>query len=181
MSEEKIKTDDDSRREFMMKVGLGLGGLAAVAVSIPVVGALIAPLLEDKPEVWRNVGPPDDFPPGSTKLVKFENVDSKAWAGTTAHTAAWVQCDVRGRFTVFSVNCTHLGCPVRWEKEAELFMCPCHGGVYYKDGSVAAGPPPKPLPQYKVRIQNGQVQVGTAPMPITNFGDNSSFDDKPPV
>ena len=166
----KPKTDDDSRRDFMMKVSLGLGGLAAAAVSVPVVGALIAPVLEDKTEVWRNVGSPDDFPVGSTKLVKFENADPKAWAGTTAHTAAWVRREPDDSFTAFSVNCTHLGCPVRWEANAELFMCPCHGGVYYKDGSVAAGPPPKSLPQYLVRVEQGQVQVGTAPIPISNFG-----------
>lgn len=170
MSDEKTKTDDDSRRDFMMKVSLGLGGLAAVAVSVPVVGALIAPLLENTPEVWRNVGSPDDFPPDSTQLVRYENPDPKAWAGTTAHTAAWVRREADGTFIVFSVNCTHLGCPVRWEKEAELFMCPCHGGVYYKDGTVAAGPPRKSLPQYAVRVKEGQLQIGTAPIPITNFG-----------
>lgn len=157
-----------------MKVSLGLGGLAAVAVSVPVVGALIAPLLEAKPELWRSVGSPDEFPVGTTKLVTFENADPKTWAGTTARTAAWVRHEEDNKFTVFSVNCTHLGCPVRWEKDAELFMCPCHGGVYYKDGSVAAGPPPIPLPQYAVRVEQGQVQVGTAPIPITNFGDNST-------
>ena len=43
-------------------------------------------------------------------------------------------------FVAFSVNCAHLGCPVRWLREAHLFMCPCHGGVYYEDGRVAAGP-----------------------------------------
>ncbi len=174
MNENKADAKDDSRRDFMMKVSLGLGGLAAVAVSVPVVGALIAPLLEGKPEVWRNVGTPDDFPAGTTKLVKFENADPKAWAGTTARTAAWVRHEGDNKFTVFSVNCTHLGCPVRWEADAELFMCPCHGGVYYKDGSVAAGPPPKPLPQYAVRVEQGQVQIGTAPIPITNFGDDST-------
>jgi menaquinol-cytochrome c reductase iron-sulfur subunit len=38
-------------------------------------------------------------------------------------------------------------------------MCPCHGGVYYKDGSVAAGPPPRPLERYPVRVQDGQVEI----------------------
>lgn len=174
MNQDKTKTDDESRRDFMMKVSLGLGGLAAVAVSVPVVGALIAPLLDDKPEVWRNVGSPDDFPVGTTKLVKFENADPKAWSGTTARTAAWLRREDEDKYTVFSVNCTHLGCPVRWEPDAELFMCPCHGGVYYRDGTVAAGPPPKSLRQYAVRVAQGQVQVGTAPIPITNFSDNQS-------
>jgi menaquinol-cytochrome c reductase iron-sulfur subunit len=64
------------------------------------------------------------------------------------------------------VNCTHLGCPVQWFENAKLFLCPCHGGVYQADGSVAAGPPPKPLPQYPIRVQGGQVEIQTAPIPI---------------
>jgi menaquinol-cytochrome c reductase iron-sulfur subunit len=39
--------------------------------------------------------------------------------------------------------------------------------VYYQDGAVAAGPPPSPLPRYPVRVQNGEVQIQTAPIPIT--------------
>ena len=50
--------------------------------------------------------------------------------------------------------------------DAELFMCPCHGGVFYKDGRVAAGPPQHPLPRYQVRVQNGQVEIEAAPIPI---------------
>ncbi|PRY35437.1 menaquinol-cytochrome c reductase iron-sulfur subunit [Spirosoma oryzae] len=165
------QASDDSRRDFMLKVSLGLGGLAAAAVAVPVVGALIAPLLEDKPEVWRTVGTTDQFRVGSTTLVKFENADPRAWAGETARTAAWVRRESDEDFIAFSVNCTHLGCPVRWEAEADLFMCPCHGGVYYRDGSVAAGPPPKPLPRYAIRVAQGHVQIGTAPIPITNFSD----------
>lgn len=174
MNQEEQKTKDDSRREFLMKVALGMGGLAAVTVAVPVVGALLAPLLEDQPQVWRNVGTPDDFPVGSTKLVKFDNADPKTWAGSTAHTAAWIRRDSESTLTAFSVHCTHLGCPVRWEADAQLFMCPCHGGVYYRDGTVAAGPPPKSLPQHPIRVAHGQVQIGTQPMPITNFSDNAS-------
>jgi menaquinol-cytochrome c reductase iron-sulfur subunit len=50
-----------------------------------------------------------------------------------------------------------------------LFMCPCHGGVYYKDGSVAAGPPPKGLTEIEVRINKADVEIRTAPVPITTI------------
>ena len=50
---------------------------------------------------------------------------------------------------------------------AELFMCPCHGGVYYKDGNVAAGPPPLPLVRYGVRIENGEVKINSVVVPIS--------------
>jgi Rieske Fe-S protein len=49
------------------------------------------------------------------------------------------------RFLVLAVNCAHLGCPVEWFAESALFMCPCHGGVYYANGEHASGPPPRSL------------------------------------
>jgi menaquinol-cytochrome c reductase iron-sulfur subunit len=69
-------------------------------------------------------------------------------------------------FQVFAVNCAHLGCPVRWFPQSSLFMCPCHGGAYYNDGRVAAGPPPRPLTRYQVRVRDGQVEIQTGPIPL---------------
>lgn len=166
MSEKEI---DEKRRSFLVKLSMGLAGLSAAMAGIPVISALLAPLLKKTPQVWREVGPLQDFEIGETKLVKFENADPEAWAGVTAQTAAWLRRDTKDQFTAFSANCTHLGCPVRWEQQAALFMCPCHGGVYYKDGSVAAGPPPKALVQYPVRVIKGQVAVRTSPVPITSI------------
>ncbi len=55
---------------------------------------------------------------------------------------------------------------MRWLKHADLFMCPCHGGVYYNDGRVASGPPPKALNRYPVRVRDGVVEIQTSPVPI---------------
>ena len=176
MNEEKESRDKEeseseakeiSRRKFLVKVSLGLAGISAAIAAIPVVSALIAPLLENAPDQWRTVGKLNDFSIGTTNLVSFINSDPKPYAGTTAKTAAWLRRNDENHFIAFSVNCTHLGCPVRWEKTAHLFMCPCHGGVYYSDGTVAAGPPPKSLNQYKVRIYRGEVQIQSAPIPLT--------------
>ena len=49
---------------------------------------------------------------------------------------------------------------------AELFMCPCHGGVFYKDGRVAAGPPQAPLSRYGVRVNKDDVEILAPPVPI---------------
>ena len=62
-------------------------------------------------------------------------------------------------FRVFSVNCTHLGCPVIWFPAAGLFMCPCHGGVYYADGQRTAGPPPRGLYRYQHQVEGGRLLV----------------------
>jgi menaquinol-cytochrome c reductase iron-sulfur subunit len=52
---------------------------------------------------------------------------------------------------------------------AELFLCPCHGGVYYNDGAVAAGPPPLPLHRYATRIENGEVKIDSVIVPVTTI------------
>jgi menaquinol-cytochrome c reductase iron-sulfur subunit len=116
---------------------------------------------------WRSVGSISAFQKGQTVEVRYEDASPLAWAGVTGQTAAWLRYEPNGTFTAFAVNCTHLGCPVRWLQSASLFMCPCHGGVYYEDGTVAAGPPPRPLIRYPVRVRNGQVEILTSPTPIT--------------
>jgi Rieske Fe-S protein len=69
------------------------------------------------------------------------------------------------QFQVFAINCAHLGCPVRWFPQSRLFMCPCHGGVYYEDGSRASGPPPRGLFEYEYRIREGQLWVRGGQLP----------------
>jgi menaquinol-cytochrome c reductase iron-sulfur subunit len=155
------------RRKFLNGLCIGVGTVSLGSIFWAVIGFMLAPLEEDPGSTWRSVGKIEDFKIGSTTIVKIEDASSLPWAGYAGKTAAWLRRDGASEFTCFSVNCTHLGCPVRWVETAELFMCPCHGGVYYKDGSVAAGPPPEPLPQYKVRILNGSVQVLASPVPIT--------------
>jgi menaquinol-cytochrome c reductase iron-sulfur subunit len=168
MNQQTTKTEE-SRRSFLMKLSLTIGAFAALAASLPVLSALLAPLLGKKEQYWRSVGALKDFQIGSVNLVTFTNPDPKAFAGVTANSAAWLRRNSKDQFIAFAVNCSHLGCPVRWEENAQLFMCPCHGGVYYRDGTVASGPPPRPLSQYEVRILKDQVQIKTGAIPITNL------------
>ncbi len=154
------------RRRFLTWLS-GIGAaLVAALLGIPVVGFILQPLLVKVPQLWRPVGAVDDFDVGRTVEVRLEDASPLPWAGVTARTAAWLRRNGDQDFSAFSVNCSHLGCPVRWVADAELFMCPCHGGVFYADGTVAAGPPPRPLVQYPVRVRRGQVEIRTAPIPI---------------
>lgn len=157
-----------NRKEFLTRISLSIAGLSAVIMAIPVVSALVAPLLESNRSMWRSIGKVEDFPVGKTLLITFDNADSEPYAGMLSKSAAWLRRIDQKTFVAFAVNCTHLGCPVRWEETAQLFMCPCHGGVYYQDGSVAAGPPPRRLTEYEVRIRNNEVMLKTAPLPITS-------------
>jgi menaquinol-cytochrome c reductase iron-sulfur subunit len=157
------------RRKFLVRITLLAGAIPAAIVSVPIFGALLGPLLQRQRQVWRKVANVSEINIGETKLISYVNADPLPWAGVTAKSAAWLRRESEEKFIAFSANCSHLGCPVRWEDKAQLFMCPCHGGVYYKDGTVAAGPPPKPLTQIEVRINKNDIEIKTAPVPITTI------------
>jgi menaquinol-cytochrome c reductase iron-sulfur subunit len=157
----------EDRRKFLTKVSLALGGLGGAIVGVPVLGVLFAPVRRDATERWRPVGAADEFAVGSTTQVEIVDPDPLPWAGPAALQAAWLRRDSEDQFTAFSAYCTHVGCPVRWEQGAGMFMCPCHGGAFHRDGSVAAGPPPQPLARYPVRVgPDGTVEVRTSPVPL---------------
>jgi nitrite reductase/ring-hydroxylating ferredoxin subunit len=60
----------------------------------------------------------------------------------------------------FSLVCTHLGCTVNWNQGDQQFYCPCHDGYFDQFGEVIAGPPPVPLEQYPVAVEEGTIIVG---------------------
>lgn len=156
------------RRAFLTWLTVGLSGLMGALVGLPILGYLLAPLFQPTPVEYVDVGGVDDFKPGETAFRKFRDPSPLPWAGQTAETALWVRriaASGDAQFTVFSVHCTHLGCPVNWLAGADLFLCPCHGGVFYSDGRVAAGPPPRPLYEREWKIANGRLLVKNAPLP----------------
>jgi len=155
-----------ARRQLLGRMSVGLGVAGGVALGVPMVGFVVAPLASTPPEEWRSIGGIGAFKIGETVAVTFADASPLPWAGVTGKTAAWLRRVSETEFVAFSINCAHLGCPVRWLPDAHLFMCPCHGGVYYQDGSVAAGPPPHALPQYPVRVRDGNVEIRTTPIPI---------------
>ena len=148
-----------TRRRLLMALSIGAGSFVAALSSVPLLGFFLGPVFRRYPPVWRDVGPLENFKVGATVQVNLATSSGLPWDGPSQLVAAWLRRNNQDNFTAYSSKCTHLGCPVRWIPSAELFMCPCHGGVYHKDGDVAAGPPPEPLEQFPVRLQNGQVQV----------------------
>jgi Rieske Fe-S protein len=145
-----------SRRGFLFTLGLALSAAAATLAGIPVIGFILGPIRRRAERAWIKLGAVKNFPEGQTRLAIYDNPFRVAWDGPTAKVACWVRHIGSGQFQVFSVNCAHLGCPVRWFPQSRLFMCPCHGGAYYEDGSRASGPPPRGLFEYQYEIREGQ-------------------------
>lgn len=159
-----------TRRGLFMKLGILFNGLVATALAAPIVGYLLSSVTRGRANgylSWVPLGRVNEFPEGETRLATFRNPYVTPTDGKTADTACWVRRIGGDQFQVFAINCAHLGCPVRWFPQSGLFMCPCHGGAYYRDGSRASGPPERGLFEYRYKVQDGLVtiQAGELPTP----------------
>jgi menaquinol-cytochrome c reductase iron-sulfur subunit len=54
---------------------------------------------------------------------------------------------------------------VSWFPQSGLFMCPCHGGVYYENGEHASGPPPRGLFHCVWKVEGGELKVQAPHLP----------------
>ena len=159
------------RRGFFKWLTYGLGAVATAAAGVPFLGYLFG--ARKAPVEWLTLGPVTDFPLNQTRLVNFDNPIRQPWDGMVARAGVYVRYEgedpvvtrsettpqraqtdeaKRHKFLVLAVNCAHLGCPVSWFQESGLFMCPCHGGVYYATGERASGPPPRGLYRCVYRV-----------------------------
>ncbi|MGA2651474.1 MAG: Rieske 2Fe-2S domain-containing protein [Terracidiphilus sp.] len=163
----RTKLAAHSRRAFLFKLSLLANGAVGAVLAVPIVGYLLGPALRKKSsdESWVGLGSVSGFPEGETRLATFRNPVTTAWDGQTGDIPCWVR-RISGRtFQVFAINCAHLGCPVRWFSESKLFLCPCHGGAYYEDGSRASGPPERGLFEYEHRIVGDALEISAGKMP----------------
>lgn len=156
-----------SRRTFLFKVALLLNAAVGAVLAVPIFGYLLGPALKKSSSngAWVTLGSVDDFPAGETRLADFKSPVASLGDGETAKAACWVRHISTQQFQVFAINCAHLGCPVRWFAQSKLFMCPCHGGAYYEDGSRASGPPERGLFEYKYKLVGNSLQIHAGDMP----------------
>ena len=73
--------------------------------------------------------------------------------------SAYILTEDGRNFVAMSNICSHLGCRVRWISDQGQFFCPCHNAVFSKQGDVVTGPPPRPLDQYEVKVEDGQLHI----------------------
>jgi len=156
-----------TRRAFLFKLAVGLNAAVGVVLAVPLVGYLLGPAMkrDSKEGSWVSLGPMSDFTTGETRLVDFESPVRSLGDGQTAKIPCWVRRISAQKFQVFAINCAHLGCPVRWFAQSKLFLCPCHGGAYYEDGSKAAGPPERGLFEYSYKLSGNALVIHAGDMP----------------
>jgi Rieske Fe-S protein len=156
-----------SRRAFLFKLSVALNAAVGAVLAVPLFGYLLGPAMKKNADTgaWIPIGTIADFPVGETRLANFRSPVASFDDGDTAKTACWVRRVSEQQFQVFAINCAHLGCPVRWFAQSKLFLCPCHGGAYYEDGSRASGPPERGLFEYKYKLDGNSLIIHAGDMP----------------
>jgi len=148
-----------TRRRLLDKFVKFSATLVTSVLSIPPLVMIIVPAFKHERTPWLKVGPISDFRPNEPKPVTLTYQRRDGWVIRTVRTTIYVVVTGDGKVKVLSNICTHANCAVRWEKAKESFFCPCHNGYFAMDGSVKAGPPPRPLDEFAHKIENGILLV----------------------
>jgi len=155
-SHEEVDTQNISRKSFLKRAVAAAGALLVAVPVLPGIMYAVEPVGKKFEREWVSLGKLDEFKEEEPKLTTFPLSLDK---DTTIPRAVYVLKKSSSDFVIFDSHCTHLGCPVTWNENAQYFLCPCHGAVFEKDGSVLTGPPPRPLNRYNWKVQNNELYI----------------------
>lgn len=113
---------------------------------------------------WATIGPLIDFPVGAIKAAVVQST-AEMKADQSLMPGVYVWRFEQDKVVVFSRSCTDLGCPITFDRGSECFFCPCHGGIFSKQGEPMAGPPDRPLYRYHTRVADGVLQIDLDSVP----------------
>jgi len=136
-----------TRRDFLKMTWAFFGGLAVLETGGVFFTYLQPRLAEGEFGSVINAGLVDDFPTGSVTHI--------------TNGRFYIARLPDGGFLAIYHRCTHLGCTVPWDQDAQKFICPCHSSRFDMQGSVENPPAPRPLDLFPVEIVDGAVTVAT--------------------
>jgi cytochrome b6-f complex iron-sulfur subunit len=137
-----------SRRGLVKYIALGFSAVATAAgVLTPVVSYLWPPKRGSSEAGGRvAVAATADLPPGKGQVFSVNNKPV-------------IVVNTPDGFKALSAVCTHLGCIVSWNEQKQVIACPCHEAFYNTNGAVISGPPPEPLAQLRVQVEEDQIYI----------------------
>ena len=139
---------DITRRDFLSIIKKGLAATGLTALLGPFIAYFYPPSLEEVPTDPVSVGMAENLKPGESLTVPFGR-----YPALVIHTTEGIKA--------YSAVCTHFACICKWDKEAQVILCPCHEGYFEPlEGGVVSGPPPLPLEKIQVSIEDGEIMIG---------------------
>ena len=159
MQTEVPPTENIDRREFYLKAIYGLWGLIGAALATPALIYLLVPPKAKPGLEWAEAGDISRLEPGVPVEMVFRRNRHDGWRLISEKSTAWV-VRLGGELVAYGPQCTHLGCAYHWDERNNEFLCPCHTSTFSLEGSVTAGPAPRPLDRYDVKIEKNKLLVG---------------------
>ena len=149
-----------NRRSFLSIAVASIAGILTVGITIPSIIYVIGPALQRKQEEeWISLGPVSKVEVGVPALYKVKITQQSGWITSEEEISVYVVTQDGREYIALSNICTHLGCRVRWITDQGVFFCPCHNGVFDTVGTVVSGPPPRPLDQYDLKIEDDKLFI----------------------
>jgi len=156
----KYRSPNLDRRSFVKIVTSVLGSVMAAIVGLPMIQYFISPALNiSVGDDWVSLGPLENYPLDIPTQFAFTLSRINGWEKSSQSYGAFVLRKTDKDVVVFSDVCTHLSCRVSWDDEIEKYFCPCHAAFFDKNGEVISGPPPRPLDQYEIKLEEGQLFI----------------------
>jgi Rieske Fe-S protein len=150
-------TEGQSRRSAM--IAIVAGGVSTILASLAgLVGFAAVPRAASGTKRWRKVASTLDISDNEPAMVVLSSRHQDGWYATEQQQVVFVDRD-GDNYRVLSAVCTHLGCGVKWDGAAKQYKCPCHGGIYDREGKVLAGPPPRPLDRLNTRVNEQTTDI----------------------
>ena len=148
-----------TRRSFFIGVIFALWGIIAAALGVPALVYLLFPPKARREEEWLEIGDARKLENRVPTELVFRRNRKDGWKVSSELATAWV-VKKDNQVVAFGPQCTHLGCAYHWDEGKSEFLCPCHSSIFSLDGKVVAGPAPRPLDRFDVKVENNRVLIG---------------------
>ncbi len=157
-----LKTNEcsEGRRGFLTGAIYAIFSAIGCALGVPAAGYLFGQRKSSDRSQWVDAGELSHIRVGTPREISFRRNETDGWKIHSAKDTAWILKKSDGELLAFSPWCTHLGCAYRWDAARGQFSCPCHGSFFSKDGDVIAGPAPRPLDRYEVKLTGKRLWLG---------------------
>ncbi|MEW5938309.1 MAG: ubiquinol-cytochrome c reductase iron-sulfur subunit [Chloroflexota bacterium] len=150
---------ENTRRDAMKTAISFIGGLIGAAYVLPAIAYIIGPALKKNEGNWVRLGSLSNVEMGTPTLFKPRVARQNGWITEEDEVGVYVLTEDGRNYHALSNICTHLGCRVRWIAESRQFFSPCHNGVFDKHGYVVSGPPPRPLDEFEMKVEDDYVFI----------------------
>ena len=155
--------EEDSRRAFLLTLGIGGLGVGLAAVIAPAAPYVLYPLEHETIAGGTGfvpVGKLTRFKEGVPQKVDLFSDKKDAWNRVldVKVGSVWV-VKLGAKVQALSTVCPHLGCAVDYDAPAKKFKCPCHRSAFSLDGTVQGGPSPRPMDALETKTKDNLLSV----------------------